>query len=114
SGHAFDVQDPGFFGPLPNPNIQTDSDLQAISGMNIHNAAILEFDFVPNGDSLVFRYVFASDEYPSFTCSNYNDAFGFFISGPGITGPFTNNAINIALIPGTNTPVAVNTVNSGS
>lgn len=114
SGHAFEVQDPGFFGPIPNPNIQTDSDLQAISGMNIHNAAILEFDFVPNGDSLVFRYVFASDEYPSFTCSNYNDAFGFFISGPGITGPFTNNAINIALIPGTNTPVAVNTVNSGS
>src|SRR5690606_1780277 len=75
---------------------------------------ILEFDFVPNGDSLMFRYVFASKEYPGYTCSSFNDAFGFFISGPGINGPFSNNAINIALIPGTDVPVAINTLNSGT
>ncbi|NEN23970.1 T9SS type B sorting domain-containing protein [Cryomorpha ignava] len=118
SGHAFDVQDPTFFPPFnppfPDPNIQSDNDLEDICGQNINNAAILEFDFVPNGDSLVFRYVFASQEYPSFTCSSFNDAFGFFISGPGINGPFENNAINLALIPGTNIPVAINTVNSGT
>src|SRR5690554_5358094 len=116
SGHTFEVQDPGFWAPFPfpTPNITQDSDLQTLSGQNINNAAILEFDFVPNGDSLMFRYVFASKEYPSFTCSNYNDVFGFFISGPGINGPFSNNAINIALIPGTNVPVGINTLNSGT
>ncbi len=116
TGHAFIIQDPTFFPPgftYPDPDVTADSDLETLSGQNINNAAILEFDFVPNGDSLVFRYVFASNEYPSFTCSDYNDAFGFFISGPGINGPFQNNAVNIALIPGTNTPVAINTVNSG-
>ncbi len=116
TGNAADVDtgffDPGF--PFPDPSITNDPDLMDISGFNVNDCAILEFDFIPNGDSLVFRYVFASIEYPSFTCSNYNDPFGFFISGPGITGPFTNNAINIALIPGTDIPVAINTVNSGT
>ena len=88
TGIAFQAEDAGFFAPFPTPNIISDSDLQTLSGQTINNAAILEFDFVPNGDSLMFRYVFASREYPSFTCSQWNDVFGFFISGPGINGPF--------------------------
>jgi gliding motility-associated-like protein len=101
-----------------NPNITGDPDLWALanaggSNYSVNNCAILEFDFVPNGDSLVVKYVFTSQEYPSYTCSSFNDPFGFFLSGPGITGPFSNSSINIATIPGTNTPIAVNTVNSG-
>ena len=116
SGHAFQVEDalfnPGF--PYPDPSYTNDPDLQQISGQSsINDYAILEFDFVPNGDSLIFRYVFASNEYPSFTCSNYNDAFGFFLSGPGLSGPYSNGAINIALVPDSDIPVAVNTINSG-
>lgn len=101
------------FEPLTNV-VTNDPDLMAISGFNMNNNAILEFDFIPNGDSLEFRYIFASREYPSFTCSTFNDAFGFFISGPGITGPFTDGAENIALIPDTDVPVGVNTLNSGT
>lgn len=96
------------------PNYTTDADLQSITGVGIQNASILEFDFVPSGDSISFRYVFGSEEYPEFVCSQFNDAFGFFLSGPGINGPFTDNAVNLALIPGGNTPVAINTVNSGT
>ena len=78
----------------------SDADLVTLSGQSIDDAAVLEFDFVPIGDSIKFRYVFGSEEYPSFTCSNYNDAFGFFVSGPGISGPFAGGAMNIALVPG--------------
>lgn len=88
----------------------SDPDLLAITtaGNTINNKAVLEFDFIPTGDSLKFNYVFGSEEYPTFNCSaNYNDVFGFFLSGPGITGPYTNNAINIALVPGTNLPVSI-------
>lgn len=93
----------------------SDPDLTAISnGGNITNGSIIEFDFVPTGDTLSFNYIFSSMEYQGYTCSSYNDAFGFFISGPGINGPFSNNAINIATVPGTTVPVAINTVNSGS
>lgn len=91
----------------------SDADLEQLSGQEIHDVSILEFDFVPTGDSLKFRYVFGSEEYPSFTCSDYNDAFGFFLSGPGFAGPFSNGAVNIALVPGTNVPVSINTLNSG-
>jgi len=79
-----------------------------------YDATILEFDFVPLADTIKFRYVFASEEYPEFVCSPFNDAFGFFLSGPGINGPYSNNSVNIARIPGTALPVAINSVNNGS
>lgn len=76
-----------------------DPDLNVISNSTTHDKAVIEFDFVPQYDTVRFRYVFGSEEFFEF-CSGYNDAFGFFLSGPGITGSFTNNAVNIALMPG--------------
>ena len=90
---------------------QSDPDLAILSNPQVVNdAAVLEFDFVPTGDSLKFDFVFASEEYLEFV-NSVNDIFGFFLSGPGITGPFSNNSANIALIPGTTDPVTINTVN---
>jgi hypothetical protein len=82
-------------------------------GNNICNKAVLEFDFVPDNDMMSFRYVFSSEEYERWVCSRYNDVFGWFISGPGITGPFDGNAMNIAFIPGSLAPVCINAVNNG-
>lgn len=74
---------------------------------DLNDACVLEFDFIPIGDSISFRYVFSSEEYnPSFVCT-FNDAFAFFISGPEIAGQQ-----NIALVPGTNTPVTILNVNN--
>ena len=90
-----------------------DPDLAFIETMQ-HCVAVLEFDFIPTGDSISFRFVFGSEEYPEYFCSQFNDLFGFFLSGPGINGPFTNNAVNLGVLPGTQVPVAINTVNSGT
>lgn len=88
---------------------------QILNPVEIHDVAVIEFDFIPHGDRLTFSYVFASEEYNEYTCSVYNDAFGFFVSGPGIPANpnFQNNAQNVACVPGTNVPVAINTVNQG-
>lgn len=86
---------------------------QETGGSNIYNKANLEFDFVPDNDMISFRYVFSSEEYERWACSEYNDPFGFFLSGPGITGPFQHNAINIAFVPGSLSPITINNVNSG-
>lgn len=87
-----------------------DPELNSISTNTLYDAAILEFDFVPLSDTIKFRYVFGSEEYMEFANSSYNDVFGFFISGPNPSGGnYTNQ--NIALIPGSSTPVTINNVN---
>lgn len=78
-------------------------------GPNTYDASTLTFSFIAETEEVTFTYVFASDEYPEYVCSAFNDAFGFFVSGPG----YANNT-NIAIVPGgTNLPVAINSVNSG-
>ncbi len=78
-----------------------DPDLTELSGFPTNDAAILEFDFVPDGDAVTFRYVFASDEYNEYVHSTYNDVFAFFVNG-----------VNCATINGE--PVSINTINNGN
>ncbi len=80
---------------------------QYTSGIT-QDASILEFDFTSISDSVVFNYVFASEEYNEFVDQGFNDVFGFFISGPGINGQQ-----DIALVPGTNTPCSIDSINNG-
>ncbi len=97
---------------MTTANIQ-DPQLDAISGgAGINDCAVLEFDFTPQSDTVQFRYIFASEEYPEFV-NSFNDAFGFFISGPNPGGGNYINE-NIALVPGTTTPVTINNINNGT
>ena len=99
--------------------VGTDSALASITPNTIFDECVIEFDFVPTGDTIKFNYVFASEEYDEYVCGSVNDAFGFFLSGPNPLGG-TYSAENIALIPDPNnpsvyttTPVSINTVNLG-
>lgn len=85
-------------------------ELDLLSGYTTYDASILEFDLVPVGNILEFNYIFASEEYPEYVGSSYNDVFAFFISGPNPIGGNYHN-LNIAEIPGTALPVAINNVN---
>ncbi|MCO6461942.1 MAG: choice-of-anchor L domain-containing protein [Saprospiraceae bacterium] len=86
-----------------------DSDLDNILSGTKKDLAYLEFQFKAIGTQINFEFVFGSEEYPEYNCSPYNDVFGFFLSGPGITGKE-----NLALVPGTNIPVTINSINSGT
>lgn len=86
---------------------------------NYFNATILEFDFVTIHTSVTFRYVFGSEEYnngvdSNYQCTEFNDKFGFLISGPGISGGqgFSNDARNMAILPN-GSQVSINAVNDG-
>jgi hypothetical protein len=83
-----------------------------LQGYITFDASILEFDLIPDGNILEFQYVFASEEYPEWVGSTFNDIFGFFISGPNPYGGVYANE-NIAIVPGTSLPVAINNVNAG-
>lgn len=86
-----------------------DPDLSMLSGTVTKDAAILEFDFIPLCDTIKFNYVFGSEEFDEY-CGSYNDAFGFFVSGPGISGPFSNNSANIAHMPSSPAFVTINNI----
>lgn len=96
----------------------SDKDLDSIikkTGKKTNDATILEFDFIPMSDSVQFKYVFASEEYPEFNCSSFNDVFAFLLSGPDPSGGPDFKNQNLALVPGTTgTNVSVNTINSGT
>lgn len=93
------------------PNWRGDSDLEyVLNESSTTNATILEFNFRAVADQISFRYLFASEEYQqgdSNTC-RYSDLFGFLIKEEN-GGRYEN----IAVIPGTHTPVKVTTVHSG-
>ncbi len=99
-----------YFGSQNTPD--TYPMLTNITGRTIYEYCEFEFDIVPQGDTISFDFVFASEEYEEWVGSQYNDVFGFFISGPGIT-PDANAAPyhNIALIPNTSTAITINNVN---
>jgi len=86
-----------------------DPDLTALAGFGTEDAVILEFEFEVQGDELEFNFVFMSEEYNEFVNTGFNDVFAFYISGPGITGQE-----NLAVVPGTTTPVTINSINNGS
>lgn len=86
-----------------------DPDLTALAGFQTNDAVVFEFDFEVTGDEIEFNFVFLSEEYNEFVNSGFNDVFAFYISGPGITGQE-----NLAIVPGTTTPVTINTINNGS
>jgi len=113
SGNATNIDNPATFFMSNNLSQAGDATLNSINnGTSTFDAAVLEFDFIPVCDSVKFKYVFGSEEYPHSICSQYNDVFAFFITGPNPAGGnYTNH--NIALIPGTNLLVSVNSVNLG-
>jgi hypothetical protein len=117
SGSAADVA-----GPNTSDSISTsygtgsdlggpgDADLNALSGFTTYDAAVLEFDFVPTANQVVFQYAFSSEEYPEWVNSPFNDVFAFFV-----------NQVNYATVrkfAGDPTspfvPVAVNNINDGN
>lgn len=96
-------------------NNSGDNDLNQLSSSALmsRDKCILEFDVIPNGYALQFKYIFGSEEYPEFVCSHFVDVFAFFVSGPNPNGG-QYNKYNIAQIPNSPHSVSVNSINPGT
>ena len=95
-----------------NGNSASDPQLVAIEPQATEDLCVLEFDIIPQCNQLTITFVFGSEEYPEFVNASFNDAFGFFISGPGpaCQSGFYNNT-NVATLPN-GTPVSIDNVNA--
>ena len=85
------------------PSGDGDTDLSnLIGGDTTNDATVVEITFETPGGQIFVNYVFASEEYNEFV-GDFNDVFGFFVNGT-----------NIAVVPGTNQSVSVNSINTES
>lgn len=83
---------------------------------SVNDACEISFNLIPNCNLINLNYVFASDEYPTFSANScppvsnsIYDIFAFVISGPNPSGGnYTNQ--NLALVPGTSQPVTIHSV----
>ncbi len=91
-------------------SLSGDADLNAEFGVTTLDTSALQFAFDFPGGDLFFDFVFASEEYNEYVYSGFNDVFGFFIEGYGGT---VYPQRNIALVPGTTTPISIDTINGG-
>ena len=91
----------------------SDQQLASIATNSLNDKAVLDFDFVAFSDTFAFNYVFASEEYPQYVCSDFNDVFGFFVTGYDPVLGVNPRTWNVALLPNSVTPVSINTVNGG-
>jgi hypothetical protein len=90
-----------------NHGLENIPELSPLISGNSKDGLILKFDFQPQTPLITFDYVFASLEYNGYACSEYSDPIAIFISGPGIDGEK-----NIAVVPNTEIPVSINSINN--
>lgn len=93
----------GLPGQHASTNLEQPGDdvLSQLSGRVTYDAAYYQVTLIPTGDMLHVRYAFASEEYPEYANSSYNDVMQVLVG-----------STNCAMVPGTSDPVAVNTVNA--
>lgn len=77
-----------------------DATLTAMGGRQTYDAVAYTATLVPTGSTLHVRYVFASEEYPEYVGSAFNDIMAVFVNGK-----------NCATVPGGTAPVSINTIN---
>lgn len=78
-----------------------DAQLSALAGHPTFDAAAYTVTLVPTGHTLHVRYVFASEEYPEYVGSQFNDVMAVRINGQ-----------NCATVPGSGEAVSINTINA--
>jgi gliding motility-associated-like protein len=86
----------------------SDPDLETALGTTngYVNATAIEFDFISISNQFQFNYLLASEEYFGINPCQFSDGFVFLIKEAGTADPYQN----IAVIPGTSTPVNTNTI----
>ncbi len=82
----------------PNNNAM----FNAIAGASTYDAAYLDIDFTPTGDTMTMQFVFSSDEFPEYSASVYNDVVGVWINGTHVPLSVGNGKTSVGNVNQTN------------
>lgn len=97
----------------PNRSTQTSTDtsgvnnnawFNALAGTNTYDAAWLDVDFIPTTSKLTMQFVFASEEYPEYINTIYNDIVGVWVNGQHAPLALGNGQISVNNLNSVNNP----------
>lgn len=92
--------------------VNNNADFNALAGTNTYDAAMLDVDFIPTGDTMTMTFTFASEEYPEYINSIYNDMVGVWVNGAPVEVTYGNGDVSVTNINGAaNTNLYVNNTN---
>lgn len=90
-------------GPSFDAGGSGDAQLAALSGNATFDAAVLTIQFMSIDPTARLNFAFASSDYPNGIGLGFSDPLGIFFNGT-----------NAALVPGTGTPVSIDSINGGT
>lgn len=64
--------------------INNNAQFNTLAGGATFDAAMLDVTFTPQGSMLTMRFVFASEEYPEYINSGFNDVMGVWVNGQSV------------------------------
>lgn len=79
------------------------ADFNAVAGRSTFDASYLDVSFTSVGDVMTMQFVFASDEYPEYTSSIYNDVLAVWINGTYVPMAVGNGNTSVTTINEQNT-----------
>ncbi|OCX61649.1 2,3,4,5-tetrahydropyridine-2,6-carboxylate N-succinyltransferase [Thioclava sp. SK-1] len=80
--------------------VDNDAQFNALANANTYDASILRVDFVPDGNVMTLTFSFASEEYPEYVASDFNDMIGIWVNGAPVDVTVTDGATSIGNING--------------
>lgn len=80
--------------------INNNAQFNAIAGTNTYDAVWLDIDFTPVGDTMTMSFVFASEEYPEYINSQFNDVVGVWVNGTHVPITVGNGVTSVNNING--------------
>jgi len=108
TGNIMDAKGPNLVNNKSGKNMQSGFSVLSTLAKSTQtfDAAVLAFDFRSKGDSISFRYFFASEEYPEFVNRNVNDVFAFFLIDLE-----NGESKNLAVLPHNGSKICVDEIN---
>ena len=76
----------------------------ALAGTNTFDAAWLNVDFIPTSNTITMRFVLASEEYPEYAQSQFNDVVGVWVNGTNVPIGVGNGQVGVSNINAVNRP----------
>ena len=76
------------------------SQFNAIAGTNTYDAVWMDVDFTPTGSFMTMSFVFASEEYPEYINSQFNDVVGVWVNGTHVPITVGNGVTSVNNING--------------